>query len=297
MLLPHWWIGLGKLADLAAPAILECFDAAGSAPPGAIPVLLGVASPARPCRMPDLDAQILEEVEHRLGFRLHPASRVIPADHVSVVVALGEASRLLEGGKVPCVVVAAVDSLLRQDLVEYYLNQHRLLTPNNSNGFTVGEAGSAVLVAPASDAPGGELQILGMGLAHENATIESEEPLRGEGLTRAIREALQQAGLTVQEVQYRLTDLNGEHYKFKEMALAINRFNRKPTPKPFEVWHPIEYTGDLGAAIGPLLLSWALEAGQKGYGSGPTALLTLANDDGARTAIVARYQPREDPHE
>ena len=60
------------MADLAAPAILECLTAAEPIPTRDIPVLLGVAPPDRPFRFPGLDDQILGEIEDRLGFRLHP---------------------------------------------------------------------------------------------------------------------------------------------------------------------------------------------------------------------------------
>ncbi len=127
-------------------------------------------------------------------------------------------------------------------------------------------------------------------MAQEIATIDSEEPLRAEGLTGAIREAFQEAGLTIQQTHYRIADLNGEHYKFKEMTLAMGRFHRRPTGKLFDVWHPIEYIGDVGAAIGPIALGWAWHAGRKRYGNGPTVLCTLSNDDGARAAVVVHYR-------
>ena len=291
--LPQWWVGIGKLADLATPAILECFTAAQPVPPEEIPVLLGVASPERPYRLPELDQDILGEIEHRLEFRLHPSSHVIPRDHVSVVVALQEAEKLIADGKATACIVAAVDSLVEHDLKNYYLEQGRLLTPNNSNGFSLGEAGGALLVVTPTNSAEGELEIRGIGMAREKAVIESEEPLRGEGLTEAIREALNEARITVQETQYRITDLNGEHYKFKEMALAQGRFYRQPTAKLFDLWHPIEYIGDVGAAIGSIVLGWALHAGQKGYGNGPTVLCTLGNDDGERAAIVVHYRRGE----
>jgi len=291
--LPQWYVGLGKLADLVAPAILECFEAAKPVPAQNIPVLLGIAPPDRPFRFPGLDSQILLGIEHRLGFRLHAASKVIPRDHVSVVVALRDAEDLINTGKVPRVIIAAVDSLLHHDLKNYYLEKRRLLTPMNSNGFSLGEAGSAVLVMPASERPQGELQILSMSMSREKATIESEEPLRGEGLTQAIRSALHECGLTTQAVHYRITDLNGEHYKFKEWALQTGRFVRKPTAKLFDIWHPIEFIGDVGAAIGPIVLAIALHAGQKGYGNGPTVLCTLGNDDGERAALVVNYHSKE----
>ena len=81
--LPQWWVGLGKLADLAAPAIHECLQAAASVPPEAVPVLLALPPHDRPFRTPDLDTGILPEIEDRLGHSLHRASRIIARDHVS----------------------------------------------------------------------------------------------------------------------------------------------------------------------------------------------------------------------
>ena len=129
-----------------------------------------------------------------------------------------------------------------------------------------------------------------MGVAHEEASIRSDKPLRAEGLTKAIRQALAEAGLTIQQIDYRLSDLNGEHYKFKEMALAMGRFARTPTPRPMELWHPVECIGDIGSAIGPLLASVALDAAQHDYAVGPTVLCTLGDDDGHRVALVLRCQ-------
>jgi 3-oxoacyl-[acyl-carrier-protein] synthase-1 len=291
--LPHWWVGLGKLAELVAPVIHECLVAAQPVPATSIPVLLGVSSPDRPFRFTGLDEQILGEIEHRLGFQLHPASRVIPRDHVSVVVALREARQLISTREAPCCIIAAVDSLVQQDLIEYYLEKRRVLTPMNSNGFSPGEAGSAVLVAPAGGRQAGELEILGTGTALEKAPIESEEPLRGDGLIQAIGEAFRESELTIEDVYYRITDLNGEHYKFKEMVLAMIRYERKPKPKLFDLWHPIEYIGDVGAAVGPIILGVASHAGQKDYGIGPTVLCTFGNDNGERAAVVANFRAGE----
>jgi 3-oxoacyl-[acyl-carrier-protein] synthase-1 len=59
------------------------------------------------------------------------------------------------------------------------------------------------------------------------------------------------------------------------------------------LWHPIEYIGDVGAAIGPIVLGVALHASQKGYGIGPTVLCTFANDNGERAATVVNFQSRD----
>ncbi len=291
--LPQWWVGLGKLAELVAPSILECFEAAKPVPAQDIPVLLGVAASDRPFRLPGLDTELIPEIEHRLGIRLHSASRIISRDHVSVAIGIRNARELIVSKQAPCVIVAAVDSLLQHDLKDFYLSKRRLLTPKNSNGFSLGEAGSAVLIGPLTPNNHAELQIRGVGLAQEKATIESEEPLRADGMVQAIREALKEADATYQDLHYRITDLNGEHYKFKEMVLARMRFRKKPNPKLFDLWHPIEHIGDAGAAIGPVILGVALEASRKGYGIGPTILCTFGNDNGERAAIVLTYEPSQ----
>jgi 3-oxoacyl-[acyl-carrier-protein] synthase-1 len=264
-------------------------EAAQPIPANKIPVLIGVSPPDRPCRHEELDAQIVPEIERRLGFPLHPASRVIPRDHVSVAVALLEARELIASNGMPSVIVAGVDSLVQHDLKDHYLSKRRLLTPSNSNGFSLGEAGSAILIAPAGNAQG-EFQIRGIGLANEKATIESDEPMRAHGLIQAISAAFADGGIYYEDLSYRISDLNGEHYKFKEMVLAMMRFQRKPKPKLFDLWHPIEFIGDVGAAIGPIALGIALHASQKGYAIGSGVLCTFGNDDGERAAIVAVCQ-------
>jgi len=290
--LPHWWIGLGKLAELVAPAIQECFRAAEPTPASNIPVLLGVAAPERPYRFEALDDELLDEIEHRLAVRLHPASRVIARDHVAVIVALRHAAELIRRNEAMFCIVAGVDSLIQHELADHYLSKRRLLTAQNSNGFCPGEAGAAVLVGPTRARSEDALLVLGTGMTFEKATIETEMPLRADGLTQAIADAFSDSGMTYDDLHYRITDLNGEHYKFKEMTLAMMRFQRKPKPKLFDLWHPIEHIGDVGAAIGPLLLGVALHAGQKGYGVGPTVLCTLGNDNGERAAAVVTYRAR-----
>ena len=170
------------------------------------------------------------------------------------------------------------------------MQQRRILTPGNSNGFIPGEAGCAVLVALGGDQRQGELEITGLGLGQEKATIESDQPMRGEGLTQAIRAALADAGLALHDTSYRITDLNGEHYKFKEASFAQGRLLRKIT-EHHALWHPIEFIGDIGSAIVPCVLAVALHAGQKGYGVGERALCHFSSDNGERAAMVTKFTP------
>lgn len=291
--LPQWWETTGKLAELVTPAIHECLVAAEPTPPEQIPFLLGVAALNRPHRFEGLDDQLLDKIEYRLGLQHHPASKIIPRGRVSAVVGILEAIRLIKDRQVPFCIVSGVDGFLRQNVVEAYIEQQRVMTPNNSNGFFPGEAGAATLVGPNLEKTGDVLQILGVGMARETATIESDQPFKAVGLTQAIREALSNAGLTIFDMAYRITDLNGEHYKFKEATIATARFENKPVERPFDIWHPIEYIGEIGAAIGPCTFAVALHAGQKGWAPGACALCHFSNDDGERAAVVVRFH-RED---
>jgi 3-oxoacyl-[acyl-carrier-protein] synthase-1 len=166
------------------------------------------------------------------------------------------------------------------------------MTPLNSNGFVPGEAGAAVMVEPGSPSWPTELRILGTGLAREESTIASDRPLRGEGITRAARGALLDAGLDIHDTSYRITDLSGEHYKFKEAAFVAGRFLRRPLPKLYDLWHPIEFIGETGAANVPISLALAFHAGQKQYANGPRTLMHFGNDDGERAAAVTEYVTR-----
>ena len=290
VLLPQWQEGVEKLPDLVAPAIHECLEAASPLKARDIPLLIGIAEAGRPCRWPGIDDKILAAVQEKLGATFHPSSAVVGRGRVSTVVALQIARQLFDEQRVPCCIIAGVDSFLQQDVVEAFMSQRRVLTQANSNGFSPGEAGTAILVAPVSS-PKGEFCILGSALAREEASVVSDKPLKGVGLTTACRDALTQAGLDMFDVAYRIADLNGEHYKFKESMLVVNRLLKKLRADRFGIWHPVEYIGEIGAAIGPCVLAFAFHAASRGYAPGQVVLCHFGDDDGDRGAIVARYEP------
>ncbi len=125
----------------------------------------------------------------------------------------------------------------------------------------------------------------GIGFDLEPAHIASEEPLRGDGLARAIKAALADARSALHEQHYRITDLSGEQYYFKEASLAISRQLRIRVVN-FELWHPAEAIGETGACIGLCALTVANSAFLKGYAPGQNVLLHFSTDSGARAALV-----------
>jgi 3-oxoacyl-[acyl-carrier-protein] synthase-1 len=143
-------------------------------------------------------------------------------------------------------------------------------------------------LGPGRDQEGESLYCLGLGYGREEATVESEEPLRADGLVGAFQDALREAAIEWPQLDYRITDLNGEQYGFKEAALALTRCLRV-RKEEFDLWHPADCIGEVGAAIVPCALGVALEAARKRYAPGPGVLCHFGNDTGERAAVVLRY--------
>ena len=119
--------------------------------------------------------------------------------------------------------------------------------------------------------------------------MAEEIPLRAEGLVQAIQAALAEAKLDMGDMDFRITDLSGEQYGFKEAALALTRILRV-RKEAFDIWHPADCIGEVGAAIGPLMLTVAFTAARKNYLLGNRVLCHLGNDAGKRAALVLSYQ-------
>jgi 3-oxoacyl-[acyl-carrier-protein] synthase I len=286
---PPCW-GQERLLEMLRRAVHECI-ASGNAAPGSLPLLLCVAERDRPGRTDRVEYELFAELQQRLGYRFHPSSMILPHGRVSVVAALILARKLIYEQNHPRVLVAAVDSLLVRGSLAAFEEQERLLTGQNSNGFIPGEAAAAVLLGRPDLAKARELVCTGIGVGAEPAALGSGAPLRGEGLTQAFKAALADAECEMHDMSYRITDNSGEHYYFKEADFALSRTLRRHKEN-FYIWHPADCIGEVGAAIGPVVLAVAKAATDKGYGYGPNILCHWGNDGGRRGAAVLRHGTR-----
>lgn len=280
------WRGLGKLSRMAAMSIAECLADVPRDAWSRIPVLLCVAERERPGRQERIEEQLFPAIQDLLNARFSSESFLVPHGRVSMVVALQAARRLLERGDVEHVVVAATDSLLTWPTLSVYDRADRLLTEYNSNGFLPGEAGGAVLLARPDGAAA--VECIGIGFGVEDAHIDADMPLRAQGLSTAIGQALADAGRQMHDASFRITDLSGEQYYFKEATLALSRTLRQ-RKESFDIWHPAECVGETGAAAGLVVLAVAEAAYRKGYALGPLVVTHLANDGGQRAAAVLQF--------
>jgi 3-oxoacyl-[acyl-carrier-protein] synthase-1 len=276
------WRGREKHVCMVVPAIQECLGGLDGVPPQHVPLLLCLAEEERPGRMPGLDESLLPEIEQRLGVRFHPWSRIFANGGVGGAQALDYCRTVLANGRSRCL-IAGVDSFLSARTLEAYHAVHRLLTKRNSDGFIPGEAGAATLIGP--EGSGGVVRCTGIGYGAEPAPIGSGEPLRADGLVQAFRAALADAGWDLGQVDYRITDVSGEQYGFKEAALALTRVLRE-RKEEFDIWHPADCIGETGAAVVPILLTVAGAAAAKEYAPGRRAIVHVAGDNALRAVFL-----------
>lgn len=281
------WRGREKLIRMIVPAIQECLAPLEGVRTGDIPLLLCLSEKDRPGRFAGLDMTFLNDVQTRMKQQFHKQSALISNGRQAGVQALYLAREYLTSG-CPYCIIAGVDTFLVGPSLAAYDASHRLQTEENSDGFIPGEAAAAVLVAP-SRQPGSELCCYGVGFGKEPAPVDSEEPLRADGFAEAIRAAFTDSGLGYEQMDFRITDVSGEQYGFKEASLALLRTMRV-RKETFQIWHPADCIGEVGAAIVPIVLGVALAAMRKSYAPGPGVLCHFANDDAQRAAFVMRYQ-------
>jgi 3-oxoacyl-[acyl-carrier-protein] synthase-1 len=217
------------------------------------------------------------ELARRSGVEIAELVRIV-GDETSAVRALGQARDGLQDSAVEGVLVCAVDSLLDPRTLATLAEHARLRTLDESDGIAPGEAAAAVWVGRRPAVSGAH--VLGIGFAHESATVLDDRPLLGLGMSAAIREAL--GGLALDQVDYLISDLGGEHYHFLELSLA----NSRAQADTRDVWHPAEFIGSVGVAAAPLSWIIAGRASAQGWSRGPKVLCTTSAERGERAAVL-----------
>jgi len=279
------WRGRARLIKMAAAAIQECLSNSQQIVPQSTPLLLCLSEKDRPGRVFEDDNQFFLDVVDELKLQFHPKSRVIAQGHVSIAIALNHARELIQELNLPQVLIAATDSLLVGPTLAYFEDKERLLTSQNSNGFIPGEGAAALVVEPVIANQGSQLVCVGLGFGVELAHIDSDEPLRAEGLTAAIRGSLGDAGCEMSDLEFRITDISGDQYYFKEASLALLRTLHKPKEE-FDTWHPADCTGETGVVMGLVMITVLKAACEKAYTKGHRILAHLGNADGKRSSMI-----------
>lgn len=281
-------LGRERQLEMLEIALRDCLSGVPRSTLHEAPLFVALSERERAGRPEGLDVTLLGEMGRRFGLTLHPDSDVLPGGRTAGVEALERARDAVRNG-CPAAIVAGVDSYLTGSTLQDLNKRRRLLTAENSDGFIPGEAASAILVVPGSRSTGSELRCTGIGYGREKAVLDSEEPLRSDGLSAAFQTALRDAQASWTDLDYQIGSMSGEQYHFREAALAALRSIR-PVKRSFDLWHPSDCIGEVGAAIVPCMLGLALASGRKGYAPGPGVLCFSADDDGRRAAVILQSQ-------
>jgi 3-oxoacyl-[acyl-carrier-protein] synthase-1 len=284
--------GVDRLLALAETALREaCAPLAGRDPKDRLrlPMYLGLPE-IRPGFSQD-DVNAVRAGLTRFG-RLPVAIadvHVLPAGHAAGLAALAAAVERIRLGGCEACLVGGVDSYFHPDTMEWLDANRQLVGAVSRSGFVPGEGAGFCLVAAASARERlglpARARVLTVGVSRETSLIKTTDLCLGEGLTSAVRAAVDARHLPARRVNAVICDINSERYRGEEwgfVCLRVPEHFDDPTAyvAPADAW------GDVGAASGPLFAMLACEAAARGYAAGPTTLAWASSESGLRAAAV-----------
>lgn len=278
--------GVARLVAMAALALGEC----ASKREGPAALLLCLPRPVDDSFVP---AEILALLSAEAPVPLDAAaSRTFATGRAAVFDALAEAERLLSTRVVDSVYLGGVDSLVDREPLDRALRAGQLKI-GTAEGFVPGEGAAFLRLGVSLE--DGTLGILsGRAIASEPAPRGAPEANSGEGLARAARAALEDAGVSISEVGAFFHDASGDRFGFREAAMALARLRPRAEPAP-GVWAPATCTGEIGAAYGPFALAAAATFLSRKVSPGPAALVLGAGDGPVRGAAVVTLPASQPP--
>ena len=259
-----------RMLRLAGPALREAVD--GCDGTADIPLFLGVPEPFEDRPDPAGEAFPVQ-LQRQSGIVFDTAgSRLFPAGRAAGLWALKEALDHLNSGSGKRVLVGGVDTYLDLYLLATLDSEERIAGPGVLDGFIPGEGGAFLLLESAGSgsgaAAGPEIAIEGVGTAEEPGHRYADEPHKGEGLPLSIEALSNSLNGEPEPVQTVFAGLNGEQFGAKEWGTAYLRHSAL-FAEGFRVEHPVDCFGDVGAALGPMMIALAVAGTRGAYLPGP----------------------------
>lgn len=278
--------GEDRMAVFASTAVRDCLRRA-SFEAGGLGVVLLAAEPERPHSESERYAVCQRSVDEVLRGMPVLDRAVLREGRAGIANALAQAQDWLSSAEVGNVLLVGVDSYLNAATVNHLLGNRRMLTTDTPAGFIPGEAASAVLLTRPLPEEQAAAQILvsGVGAAMEAAKPDGDIPNRAVGLTQAIRAALREADLAPDELDFRITDHNGDPFLAAESSLVHARL-MAGTQSSLAMINPAEYVGEVGAAMGVIGLVYGARLLEREHAPGSVGVIHVSNDDGRRAAVV-----------
>ena len=280
-----------RLVRLAAAAIRGCLDDSGVNPRETALVLNWRELFREDGDLEGKELALLAAIEEALGQKFHKASRVIRGGKAGAFRGFQECAALLNDGVVSACVSGGVDSYLNADDIVRFERVYRIKREGVVRGFIPGEGAAFVAVTASGGlstrAAKARGEILGVGLANEDSsvTILGDGHPTGRGLQRALEATIRDAAIEESRIEFRVSDQSGESYHSIESSLALSRFYRTHRDE-CALWVPAASVGEIGAAVGPLLVMMATIAMEKGYAPGTLAMCEASSDEGLRAGCL-----------
>jgi 3-oxoacyl-[acyl-carrier-protein] synthase-1 len=288
-----------RMRELAVPAArlaLAPLVASGLWRAGTpLPVLLSVP-PVRPGLAAGEGAALAREI--MLALPIEPdraASGIFDGGQDGGLAALAGAAALLARDEADACLVGGVDSLVDLPLLHWLEGLGRLKGERAPSGLVPGEGAAFLLVCGERFRRMLQLPSLGAvtppaGAVEPNPWYEAR-PCLGEGLTEALRAALESGLPARARADTTWCDLNGEPWRADEWSFAYLRTSDRHG-EPLRLRHPADALGDLGAATGTMLVLLAALDLAHPRTVAQSALVFVASDTRPQRAacIVSRHR-------
>jgi 3-oxoacyl-[acyl-carrier-protein] synthase-1 len=292
---------MGSITKYCLRILLERYFQNESNLENEIHLLLGVAPVSRPSPRYEGEAQELVnhlgEIAQKWTKKVTP--QVITSGNSSVIRCIEVARQLLKKDPHSLCIVGGVDSLLALETLGWFEEAERLKsdTFGRNQGFSLGEAVGFMVMETKEGAlrrnAKALAEVMGVGLAREPAPFLSDQPSKGEGLTKACRTALSESSCSPADINAVLGDLNGEFFRAKEWGYAELRcFGNCNDAR--QLWHPADCMGSVGAASGVILMNIAAAGLSRGWIEKYT-MVFCSDDEGECGSAILRNNSTSNP--
>ncbi|WP_196137596.1 hypothetical protein [Aliikangiella sp. G2MR2-5] len=249
------------------------------------PLALVLAGPENiPARSTPIAPNIIEYLKLQTKFDFDmEASRYAGTGRAGVIEAINYAFKYLSQEGNDCILVGGVDTFSNPGILSRLDSENRVLALGVSDGFAPGEGAGFLLLCKQYDISYLPVALSLPGIAKEAGHLYAEdEPYMGEGLAKAFEKAL--IPVNDSKVERIYSSMNGENFFVKELGVASIR-NAEKFSQSYEVIHPADCYGDIGAATGAVLLGVSALDAIKSLKTGNQHLVYCSSDLEKRAAV------------
>ncbi len=282
-----------RIVDLGMSAVMEAMDTLKQLIGKLISVDLMLALPApRPGFTTAEGERVSSRIRQRLGESVTVRSiQIEMVGNAGGLMLVQQAMQLLHQGGSEFCLLGGTDSYLEPETLEWLDARNLLHSKTNSLGFIPGEGAGFVLLCLERTAKRLNLKVLGRIVSassdHEPTANKTNSICVGEGLTRAVKRALNGLPSQTIKVAYTICDLNGEPSRGTEWGYTMVRLADRFVDGTNFVT-PTDCWGDVGAASGPLYAVLSVIAASRGYSPGPHTLIWTCSEGGQRSAALVQ---------